>query len=61
MSVSGDFSGGMYVISNLEPSTTYSIQVAAMNDDLIGPYSTALAQLTEGKYISVLVVYIISY
>ena len=64
MSVSGDFSGGMYVISNLEPSTTYSIQVAAMNDDLIGPYSTALDQLTEGKYITsytVLVVYIISY
>ena len=60
MSVSGD----MYVISNLEPSTTYSIQVAAMNDDLIGPYSTALDQLTEGKYITsytVLVVYIISY
>ena len=64
MSVSGDFSGGMYVISNLEPSTFYSIQVAAMNDDLIGPYSTALDQLTEGKYITsytVLVVYIISY
>ena len=61
MSVSGDFSGGMYVISNLEPSTFYSIQVAAMNDDLIGPYSTALDQ---GKYITsytVLVVYIISY
>ena len=60
MSVSGD----MYVISNLEPSTTYSIQVAAMNDDLIGPYSTALDQLTEGKYVTsytVLVVYIISY
>ena len=64
MSVSGDFSGGMYVISNLEPSAFYSIQVAAMNDDLIGPYSTALDQLTEGKYITsytVLVVYIISY
>ena len=63
MFVSGDFSGGMYVISNLEPSTTYSIQVAAINDDLIGPYSTALDQLTEGKYITsytVLVVYIIS-
>ena len=50
MSVSGDSSVGMYVISNLEPSTFYSIQVAAMNDDLIGPYSTALDQLTEGKY-----------
>ena len=52
MSVSGDSSGGMYVISNLEPSAFYSIQVAAMNDDLIGPYSTALDQSTEGiKYI----------
>ena len=64
MSVSGDFSGGMHVISNLEPSTTYSIQVAAMNDDLIGPYSTALDQLTEGKYINfytVLAVYTITY
>ena len=64
MSVPGDFSGGMYVISNLESSTFYSIQVAAMNDDLIGPYSNALDQLTEGKYIisyTVIVVYIISY
>ena len=62
MSVSGDFSGGMYVISNLEPSTTYSIQVAAMNDDLIGPYSTALDQLTEGiKLIQRFLHFIISY
>ena len=45
MSVSGDFNGGMYVISNLESSTFYSIQVAAMNDDLIGPYSTATLDL----------------
>ena len=39
MSVSGDSSGGM---------TTYFIQVAAENNNLIGPYSTALDQLTEG-------------
>ena len=49
VSVSGDFSGGMYVISNLEPSTFYSIQVAAVNDDLIGPYSTPIDQLTASK------------
>ena len=61
MSVSGDFSGGMYVISNLEPSTFYSIQVAAMNDDLIGPYSTALDQLTEGKYITSYTVLVVLY
>ena len=29
MSVSGDSSGGMYVISGLMPSTNYSFQVAA--------------------------------
>ena len=51
-----------YLILNHPPS--YSVQVAAMNDDLIGPYSTALDQLTEGNYIisyTVIVVYIISY
>ena len=63
VSVSGNSNGGMYVISNLESSSLYSIQVAAVNDDLIGPYSTALHQLTEGIYIilyTVLIVYIIS-
>ena len=48
MSASGDFSGGMYVISDLEPSTTYSIEVAAVNDELIGRYSNAVNQLTVG-------------
>ena len=48
MSASGDFSGGMYVISDLESSTTYSIEVAAVNDELIGPYSDALNKLTAG-------------
>ena len=48
MSVSGDSSGGMTTISGLTPSTTYFIQVAAENNNLIGPYSTALDQLTEG-------------
>ena len=48
MSVSGDFNGGMYVISGLMPSTTYSIQVAAETSAGIGPYSAANNQLTDG-------------
>ena len=36
MSVSGDSSGGTYVIM---PPTTYSIQVAAETDAGLGPYS----------------------
>ena len=51
MSVTGDYSGGMTTISDLTPSTTYSIQVAAENNGLIGPYSTAVDQLTEGVYL----------
>ena len=50
MSVTADSSGGMTTISGLIPSTTYSIQVAAENNDLIGPYSTAMNQSTEGVY-----------
>ena len=50
MSVAGNSSGGMTTISDLTPSTTYSIQVAAENNDLIGLYSTAVDQLTEGVY-----------
>ena len=49
MSVSGDSSGGMYVISGLMPSTTYSIQVAAETSPGIGPYSTAIDQKTPGE------------
>ena len=52
MSVAGDSSGGMITISGLTPSTTYSIQVAAENNGLIGPYSTTVNQLTEGVYYS---------
>ena len=48
--VTGNSSGGMTTISDLAPSTTYSIQVAAENNDLIGPYSTAVDQLTEGVF-----------
>ena len=50
MSVTGNSSGGMTTISGLTPSTTYSIRVAAENNDLIGPYSTAMNQSTEGVY-----------
>ena len=35
-------------ISRLLPSTSYSIEVAAVNGVLIGPYSPAITQLTEG-------------
>ena len=42
VSVSGDSSGGMYVISGLMPSTTYSIQVAAVTCAGTGPYSAAM-------------------
>ena len=46
--VSGDSSGGMYVISGLMPSTTYSIQVAAETSAGTGPYSAVMNQLTAG-------------
>ena len=47
VSVSGDSSGGMYVISDLMPSTAYSIQVAAQTRAGTGPYSTAMYYQTE--------------
>ena len=37
-------------ISGLNSSTTYSIEVAAVNNDLIGQYSTVETALTEGLY-----------
>ena len=48
VSVSGDSSGGMYVISGLMPSTTYSIQVAAETSVWTGPYTAVMNQLTAG-------------
>ena len=48
MSVSGDSSGGMYVISGLMPSTNYSIQVAAETSFGTGPYSVVIHLLTTG-------------
>ena len=50
VSVSGDSSGGMYVISGLMPSTTYSIQVTAEISADTGPYSAAINQLTAGIF-----------
>ena len=50
MSVSGDSSGGMYVISGLMPSTTYSIQVAAETSAGTGPYSVVIYMWTTGIY-----------
>ena len=38
------------IISGLNSSTTYSIEVAAVNNDLIGQYSAVETALTEGLY-----------
>ena len=35
-------------ISNLTPSTTYNVQVAAMNDADTGPFSSSLSIMTSG-------------
>ena len=35
-------------ITDLTPSTTYSISVAGVNNQLIGTYSSAVNELTEG-------------
>ena len=48
--VSGDSSGGMYVISGLSASTTYSIEVAAVTgEDRIGVYRSPIFKETDGK------------
>ena len=47
MSVSGG-SATEATISSLMPSTTYSIQVAAVNSAGIGLYSDALEAMTDG-------------
>ena len=48
MSAPGDSSGGTYEITGLQSSTTYSIQVAAVNSAGIGDYSDPSNQLTSG-------------
>ena len=59
MSVSGDSSGGIYVISGLIPSTTYSIQVAANNSAGTGPYSRTILNQTAGIICMVLLFFIL--
>ena len=49
--VPGDSSGGTYRIRQLTFSTTYTIEVAAVNSAGTGPYSTSLNVDTDkGKY-----------
>ena len=51
MSAPGDSSGESYEITGLQSSTTYSIQVAAVNSAGIGDYSDPRDQLTLGELI----------
>ena len=46
--VSGDSSGGMYVISGLSAATMYAVEVAAVNSVETGVYSNPIDQLTLG-------------
>ena len=46
--VSGDSSGGMHEISGLNPSTNYTIDVAAVNSAGTGVYSDPTSVLTSG-------------
>ena len=46
---SGDSSGGMYMISGLNLSTNYSIEVAAVNSAGTGVYSGPLIVITDSK------------
>ena len=52
--VSGDSSGGMYVISGLSAATVYTVEVAAVNSAGTGVYSAAIHNLTEGIYVHLL-------
>ena len=49
MMVTGDSSGGMYSITGLNASTTYSIEVAAVNSAGTGPYSDPITEITNSK------------
>ena len=49
ISVPGDSSGGSYEITGLQSSTTYSIQVAAMNSAGTGDYSDPYLITTDSK------------
>ena len=50
VNVTGDSSGGTYIIPGLMSSTNYSIQVAAMSSASTGTYSAAVNQLTKGIF-----------
>ena len=45
--VSGDSSGGMYVISGLSAATVYTVEVATVNIADIGEYSDLVTILTS--------------
>ena len=45
--VSGDSSGGMYVISGLSAATVYTVEVAAVNSAGNGEYSDLVTVLTS--------------
>ena len=47
--VSGDSNGGMHVISGLRASTTYTIEVAAVNSAGTGEYSDTITAKIDGK------------
>ena len=46
--VSGNSSGGTYVISGLSAATMYAVEVAAVNSVETGVYSNPIDQLTLG-------------
>ena len=52
--VSGDSSGGMHMISGLTPSTTYTIEVAAVNSAGTGVYSDPITEMTLGMYMYII-------
>ena len=58
-------SGGSVIettISNLTPSTTYNVRVAAVNDADTGPFSSSISIMTLGiMYHRWIVIHIISY
>ena len=45
--VSGDSSGGMYIISGLSAATVYTVELAAVNSADIGEYSDLVTFLTS--------------
>ena len=47
--ITGRYSGGVYEISGLTPSTTYTIEVAAVNSAGTGVYSDPLTVSTPDR------------